>query len=106
MRRHDLTAPPGFRPLPLPSQPYDDVLFINAEAPSSHLFEAASQRMAALGDLLQILENGAHGDVLPQETARLASALGLLLADAQALHEAAFRRVREEEGGTPAETNG
>ncbi|MCO6057743.1 hypothetical protein NG726_13815 [Pseudomonas sp. MOB-449] len=86
-----------FKPLLPLSQPYDDVLFVNARAPAGHLFEAANQRMAALGDLLQILENGAHGDVLPQETARLASALGLLLADAQALHEAAYRRVQEEE---------
>jgi hypothetical protein len=86
-----------FKPIPAPSQPYDDVLFINAGAPSSHLFEAASQRMAALGDLLQMLENGTRSTLLPQETARLASALGLLLADARALHEAAFQRAQEEE---------
>lgn len=85
-----------FKPLPLSAQPYGDVLFVNARAPASHLFEAASQRMAALGDLLLILENGAQGEVLPQETSRLASALGLLLADAQTLHEAAYRRVQEE----------
>ncbi|MCY1281561.1 hypothetical protein D9M68_270520 [compost metagenome] len=92
-----------FKPVPVPSQPYDDVLFINAGAPSSHLFEAASQRMAALGDLLQMLENGTRFTFMPQETARLASALGLLLADARALHEAAFLRAQEEESQKPKE---
>lgn len=85
-----------FKPLPAASQPFDDVLFINARAPSRHLFEAASQRMSALGDLLLILEHSARDDSLPQETARLASALGLLQAEAQALHEAAFLRAQEE----------
>ncbi len=87
----------GFAPLLPQSQPYEDVLFINERAPSSHLFEAANQRMSALGDLLRILESGSRTSALPQETARLASALGLLLADAQALHEAAFQRAREEQ---------
>ncbi|MFC4862752.1 hypothetical protein SA496_04165 [Pseudomonas sp. JS3066] len=86
----------GFTPLPPPSQPYEDVLFINVRAPSCHLFEAANQRMSALGDLLRIIESGSRNGALAQETARLASALGMLLADAQALHEAAFHRVREE----------
>ncbi|WP_271411079.1 hypothetical protein [Pseudomonas sp. Q1-7] len=92
-----------FKPLTTSSQPYDDVLFINAAAPAAHLFEAANQRMAALGDLLQILESGSRGDVLAQETARLASALGLLLADAQTLHEVAFQRAREEQRPDPAD---
>ncbi|QEY65724.1 hypothetical protein FXN65_06165 [Metapseudomonas lalkuanensis] len=85
-----------FTPLPPSSQPYRDVLFVNARAPSAHLFEAANQRMTALADLLRILESGSGG-ALAQETARLASALGLLLADAQALHEAAYLRSCEEE---------
>jgi hypothetical protein len=84
-----------FTPLPPSSQPYRDILFINARAPSTHLFEAANQRMAALADLLRIMESGSDS-ALAQETARLASALGLLLADAQALHEAAYQRSREE----------
>ncbi|MDA8483223.1 hypothetical protein NNO07_09095 [Pseudomonas resinovorans] len=85
-----------FTPLPPSSQPYGDVLFINTRAPSAHLFEAANQRMTALADLLRILESSSSG-ALAQETARLASALGLLLADAQALHEAAYQRSQEEE---------
>ncbi|MFZ6049193.1 hypothetical protein ACFW0H_24120 [Pseudomonas sp. CR3202] len=95
-----------FKPLPPESQPYDDVLFVNALAPSAHLFEAASQRMAALGDLLQILENGTRFTFLPQETARLASALGLLLADARALHEAAFLQALEEKCQASNRLNG
>ncbi|WP_280348646.1 hypothetical protein [Pseudomonas sp. BN414] len=87
----------SFTPLLPQSQPYEDVLFINGRAPSAHLFEAANQRMSALGDLLRIIESGSRTSSLAQETARLASALGLLLADAQALHEAAFQRVREEQ---------
>ncbi|WP_342244942.1 hypothetical protein [Pseudomonas sp. OTU5201] len=86
-----------FTPLSLSSQPYGDVLYVNIQAPSNHLFEAANQRMAALGDLLRILESGNGNNVLPQESARLASALGLLLADAQALHEAAYHRARADE---------
>ncbi len=95
-----------FKPLPPESQPYDDVLFVNTRAPSAHLFEAANQRTAALGDLLQMLENGTRFTFLPQETARLAAALGLLLADARALHEAAFVQAQEEAPRVRHEPNG
>ncbi|MCY1261134.1 hypothetical protein D9M68_318350 [compost metagenome] len=87
---------PDFIPLPPSSQPYGNVLFIHAQAPSAQLFEAANQRMGALADLLRMLES-VGDNALAQQTARLASALGLLLADAQALHEAAYQRSREEE---------
>lgn len=90
-----------FTPLPPSSQPYQDVLFINDRAPSTHLFEAANQRMSALGDLLHIIESCTGNSGLPQETPRLAAALGMLLADAQALHEAAFQRTREERDDSP-----
>ncbi|WP_342244945.1 hypothetical protein [Pseudomonas sp. OTU5201] len=52
--------------------------------------------MTAQAELLWILESGSD-NALAQETARLASALGLLLADVQALHEAAYQHSREEE---------
>ncbi|WP_242443052.1 hypothetical protein [Pseudomonas sp. LFM046] len=100
MRSRATATPADFKPLPSSSQPYDDVLFLNTRAPSKHLFEAASQRMAALGDLLHMLENGSQFESLPQETARLASALGLLLADARVLYEAAYQRLPQEEVGT------
>ncbi|MGQ7815219.1 hypothetical protein ACUTAH_06025 [Metapseudomonas furukawaii] len=89
-------------PLPASSQPYGDVLFINSKAPAHHLFEAATQRMTAVCDLLCVLEGSSHTDVLPQQTARLASALGLLLADARALHEAAYQRLLDEQRPRPA----
>lgn len=90
-----------FTPLPPSSQPYQDVLFINDRAPSPHLFEAANQRMSALGDLLRIIESCTGNSGLSQEAPRLAAAIGLLLADAQALHEAAFHRAREERDDSP-----
>ncbi|BAN49136.1 hypothetical protein [Metapseudomonas resinovorans] len=88
--------PATLRPLPYPAQPHGDVLFLNPHASAANLFDTAQQRMAALGDLLHCLENSSSHSLLPEETARVAAALGLLLAEARALYEAAYERARED----------
>lgn len=85
-----------FQPLPYPAQPHEDVLFLNPHASAANLFDTAQQRMAALGDLLHCLENSSAHGLLAEQTARISAALGLLLAEARALHEAAYERAREE----------
>ena len=85
-----------FKPLPFPAQSRRGVLFFNAHASALDLFDTAQQRMGALGDLLHVLENSENFGQPRQEIARLAAAFGLLLADAQALYEAAYDRAREE----------
>ncbi|WAG76833.1 hypothetical protein LMK08_15755 [Metapseudomonas furukawaii] len=85
---HELKA------FPFPTQPFQDVLFFNARACPTHLFETAQQRLHAVCDLLEILEMNEGSTPLNSESARLSSAIGLLLGDARALYEAAFDGVR------------
>jgi len=80
---------PDLKLIPLRHQPFEDVLFINAAASAEHLFEAASRRLQALEDLLQVLENHDSAESLLQETARLAWALAPLASEARQLYEAA-----------------
>ena len=84
-----------FKPVPAPAQPYRDVLFFNALASPAHLFETAQQRMVAVIDLLQIVEQSDNPDFVKREAARLSFALSLMLGDAQALYEAAHERAME-----------
>lgn len=84
-----------FKPLPSPAQPYSDVLFFNAQASPGNLFETAQQRMSAALDLLQMVEQADSHDFVQHEGARLSFAVGLLLADARALYEAAYEQLRD-----------
>ncbi|MFZ6047554.1 hypothetical protein ACFW0H_15720 [Pseudomonas sp. CR3202] len=81
-----------FRPLP---QPCKDVLFFNADAPAGDLFDTADQRMAAALSLLHIVEFSDSRDFVQHQATRLAAALGVLLADARVLYEAAHLRARD-----------
>jgi hypothetical protein len=84
---------PDFFPLPIESRPYERVMFINAVAPVEQLREAALQRLAAVEDLLCLLEdNGDHA------TARLASALAPLVSEARQLCELALDRPVQKGG--------
>jgi hypothetical protein len=84
-----------FKVFPSPSQPYNDVMFYNARACPSHLFETAQQRMHAVLDLLQMIELSENADFAQREAARLSSVINLLLADARTLYEAAHERSME-----------
>lgn len=79
-----------FRPLP---QPCKDVLFFNASAPAQDLFDTADLRMNAVLHLLQLLEFSDSQDFTQHQAARLSAAIGLLLADAHALYEAAHLQL-------------
>ncbi|MBD2839302.1 hypothetical protein ID144_19885 [Pseudomonas sp. JM0905a] len=84
---------PDFKAFTSPSQPYPDVLFFNVAASPAHLFETAHQRMSAVLDLLQLVEQAENGDFVQREAARLSFAVGLLLGDARSLYEAAHERA-------------
>ncbi|MFC5695322.1 hypothetical protein ACFPU0_07070 [Pseudomonas sp. GCM10022186] len=80
---------------PLPSQPYDDVMFFNPRACADHLFETAQQRMHAVLDLVQMIEQSESPGMVRREAARLSFVIGLLLDDARSLYEAAHERAME-----------
>lgn len=84
--------------VPLHHQSFEDVLFVNAGAPAAHLYDAAARRLAALEDLLRVLECHDGDDVLVQETSRLASALVPMAGEARHLYELAQQRA-ERSGG-------
>ena len=87
-----------FKAFPSPAQPYHDVMFFNARACPSHLFETAQQRMHAVLDLLQMIEQSENEDFAQREAARLSFVISLLLADARTLYEAAHDRAMEAQG--------
>lgn len=76
-----------------PFQSFHDVMFFNAAASPGHLFETAQQRMTAVIDLLQMVEQAGNADFVQHEAAQLAFAVGLLLGDARTLYEAAHDRA-------------
>ncbi|MED5609055.1 MULTISPECIES: hypothetical protein [Pseudomonas] len=76
---------------PLQHQSYEDVLFVNPNAPANHLFEAAESRLSRLEDMLRVLENHEGSDVLVMETARIASALAPLAGEAKQLYALAHQ---------------
>ncbi|SDJ59076.1 hypothetical protein SAMN05216189_101969 [Pseudomonas delhiensis] len=84
--------------VPLHHQSFDDVLFVNTGAPAAHLYDAAVRRLAALEDLLHVLECHDGDDVLVQETSRLASALVPLAGEARHLYELAQLRLEHGAG--------
>ncbi|WP_271410516.1 hypothetical protein [Pseudomonas sp. Q1-7] len=79
-----------FKPLP---QPCQDVLFFNASAPATDLFDTAELRMNAVLSLLHLVEFSDSQDLTRHQAARLAAAVGILLADARVLYEAAHLRL-------------
>ncbi|WP_271106022.1 hypothetical protein [Pseudomonas tohonis] len=82
-----------YRPLNPHSQPHSTVLFVDTQASAEHLFETAGQRMNALCNLIALIERSEGGGPSTLDCSRLASALGLLAGDAEALYEAAHRRA-------------
>jgi hypothetical protein len=80
-----------FRPNPIPAQPHDDVLFVNAQAPAQHLYDTAARRLGAVEDLLHLLERYPDSGLV-DEVARLASAIVLLVSEAQFLFDLAQQR--------------
>lgn len=76
-------------PLSPATEPHDDVLYVNPNAPSDHLHEAAVRRLSALEDLLHMLEDSADEMPLTHLQARMASALAPLAAEARQLYELA-----------------
>lgn len=82
---------PDFHPVPLTTQPYDDVLFVNASAPPGHLRETALRRLTTVEDILRLMEDDT-GSGLIHATARLASALAPLVSEARQLYELALDR--------------
>lgn len=74
---------------PLPAQPHDDVLFVNTLAPTDHLYDCASRRLAAVEDLLRLLESNPDSGLV-DEVARLAPAIAPLVSEAQHLYELAL----------------
>lgn len=84
---------PDFRAFTSPSQPYNDVMFFNASADPAQLFETAQQRMTAVIDLLQLVEQAESSDFVQREAARLSFAVGLLLGDPRSLYETAHERA-------------
>lgn len=83
---------------PLLAQPCNDVLFFNARACASNLFETAQQRMSAVLDLVHMIEQCESQDLVKREAARLSFVIGLLLDDARMLYEAAHARAMEDAG--------
>ncbi|WP_137823877.1 hypothetical protein [Pseudomonas sp. D(2018)] len=79
-----------FRPMP---QPCKDVLFFNASAPAEDLFDTAELRMSAALNLLQLVEFSDCQDLTQHQAARLSASIGVLLADARVLYEAAHHRL-------------
>ncbi|MCJ1885860.1 hypothetical protein LNN38_13480 [Pseudomonas sp. LA21] len=82
---------PDFHPVPLTTQPYDDVLFVNASASSDHLRETALRRLTAVEDVLRLMEDDTDRGLI-HATARLASALAPLVSEARQLYELALDR--------------
>jgi hypothetical protein len=80
-----------FRPCPLPAQPHDNVLFVNAEAPPEYLYETAARRLSAVEDLLCLLEHSPDRGLV-DEVARLAAALLPPISEAHYLIELALQR--------------
>lgn len=78
-----------FKPLP---QPCKDVLFFDASAPASDLFDTADLRLSAALNLLHMLEFSDSQDFSQHQAARLSAAINILLADARVLYEAAHQR--------------
>lgn len=76
-------------PLSPATEPHDDVLFVDPNAPADHLHEAAARRLGALQDLLHMLEDCADEMPLTHLQARMASALAPLAAEARQLYELA-----------------
>ncbi|WP_152223985.1 hypothetical protein [Pseudomonas sp. SCB32] len=82
---------PDFRPIPLTTQPHDDVLFVNASSPPDHLHETALRRLTAVEDILRLMEDDTDRGLI-HATARLASALAPLVSEARQLYELALDR--------------
>ena len=61
-------------PLSPATEPHDDVLYVNPNAPADHLHEAAVRRLSALEDLLHMLEDSADEMPLTHLQARMAAA--------------------------------
>jgi len=80
-----------FLPIPLSSEPGNEVLFINALAPAAELRDAAVRRLTAVEDLLQLMEDDSDRGLV-HATARLASALVPLVSEARQLYELALER--------------
>jgi hypothetical protein len=76
-------------PLSPATEPHDDVLYVNPNAPADHLHEAAVRRLSALEDLLHMLEDSADEMPLTHLQARMAAALAPGAADARQLYELA-----------------
>ena len=84
---------PDRKLVPLQSQAFDGVLYVDLSAPAEHLYDVAERRLNALEDLLRVLEVHEGHDVLVHETARVASALVPQVGEARQLYELARKRA-------------
>jgi len=80
-----------FLPVPLYSEPGNDVLFFNALAPTEQLRDAALRRLTAVEDLLRLMEDDSDRGLI-HATSRLAAALVPLVSEARQLYELALER--------------
>ncbi|MEL7939501.1 hypothetical protein [Pseudomonas delhiensis] len=91
---------PDMIPLTTLSQPHEDVLYVNLQAPVEHLMGTAERRLESLSVLLRLLEDSADEMPMPAGVARLSASLAPLLEEARQLYDLAERKARQEQAGT------
>ncbi|MDH1009000.1 hypothetical protein N5J43_03050 [Pseudomonas nicosulfuronedens] len=86
----------GFIPLATASQhcyiSRDATLYLNTNAPTDALYEAAIDRLSAVIDLLSVLERIDQDDAPISNVFLISRALLLLASDAQSLYQADFEK--------------